>query len=251
MELEGKRALVTGAGSHGIGRAVVLALAAAGADVAIHYFDQHDGACELQKRVVGLGRQAHIYPADLGVPRQAREMARAADASLGGIDILICCAATLARVPFLEITDDEWERVHRVNLQGTFAVAQELARGMVARGTGGRIVFVSSVNQDHPTMHLAHYVASKGGLRMLARSMAMELASLGITVNLVAPGTVKTDLNRQALAEASFRDEKLALIPMGRIAEPSEIAGAVLYLVGQNASYVTGSTVTVDGGLTL
>ncbi len=251
MQLEGKRALVTGAGSHGIGRAVVLALAEAGADVAIHYFDQHDAACELQERVVGLGRRAHIYPADLGVPSQAREMARAAEASLGGIDILICCAATLARVPFLEITDDEWERVHRVNLQGSFAVAQELARGMVARGTGGRIVFVSSVNQDHPTMHLAHYVASKGGLRMLARSMAMELAPHGITVNLVAPGTVETDLNRQALAEASFRDAKLELIPMGRIAEPSEIAGAVLYLAGDNASYVTGSTVTIDGGLTL
>ena len=100
-------------------------------------------------------------------------------------------------------------------------------------------------------MHLAHYVASKGGLRMLARSMAKELAPFGITVNLVAPGTVETDLNRQALTETSFRDAKLALIPMGRIAEPAEIAGAVLYLVGDNASYVTGSTVTVDGGLTL
>ncbi len=251
MQLEGKRALVTGAGSHGIGRAVVLALAEAGADVAIHYLDQHDAAEELQRKVTGLGRQAYIFPADLGVPQVAREMAGAAETALGGIDMLICCAATLARVPFLDITDDEWDRVHRVNLQGSFAVAQEVARGMVTQGTGGRIVFVSSVNQDHPTMHLAHYVASKGGLRMLARSMAKELAPFGITVNLVAPGTVETDLNRQALTETSFRDAKLALIPMGRIAEPAEIACAVLYLVGDNASYVTGSTVTVDGGLTL
>jgi NAD(P)-dependent dehydrogenase (short-subunit alcohol dehydrogenase family) len=116
---------------------------------------------------------------------------------------------------------------------------------------GGRIIYVSSVNQDHPTLHLAHYVASKGGVRMLARSMALELAQLGITVNLIAPGTVETDLNRVALSDSKFRRSKLEMIPMDRIADPADIAGAALYLAGPTAGYVTGTTITVDGGLTL
>jgi NAD(P)-dependent dehydrogenase (short-subunit alcohol dehydrogenase family) len=251
MELDGKTALVTGAGSNGIGRAVVLALAQAGAGVAIHYLDQKAAALDLRDAVRKTGQSAHAFSADLADPQEARKMVHAADAALGGIDIVVSCAATLARVPFLEITDDEWDRVHQVNLRGTFAVAQEAARSMSARGCSGRIILVSSVNQDHPTMHLAHYVASKGGVRMLARSMALELAPLGITVNLLAPGTVETDLNRKALANSAFRADKLSLIPMNRIAEPSEIAAAAVFLASSAASYITGETITIDGGLTL
>ena len=152
-------------------------------------------------------------------------MVRDAADALGGLDILVHCAATLARVPFLEISDEEWDRVHAVNLRGAFAVGQEAARLMADAGNGGRIIYVSSVNQDHPTLHLAHYVASKGGVRMLARSMAMELAPLGITVNLIAPGTVETDLNRAALSDPDFRRAKLDLIPMDRIADPPRSPG--------------------------
>lgn len=251
MGLHGRRALVTGAGSDGIGRAVARALAEAGADVAIHYLDQHEGAAALADEIAVMGRHAQTFAADLGDPGAARGMVRAATEALGGLDILVCCAATLARLPFLEITDDAWDRVHKVNLHGSFAVAQEVARGMAGRGSGGRIIFISSVNQDHPTPELAHYAASKGGLRMLARSMALELAPQGITVNMVAPGTVETDINRAALADPAFRARKLSLIPMNRVADPAEIAGAVLYLAGGTAGYVTGATITIDGGLTL
>ncbi|MEL6206686.1 MAG: SDR family oxidoreductase [Pseudomonadota bacterium] len=247
MELAGKRALVTGAGSDGIGRAVVRALAGAGSRVAIHHFRQPAGAAELAE---GIGGRAPVLEGDFADPDAARSVVREAAAAMDGLDILVHCAATLARVPFLEIDDAEWDRVHAVNLRGAFAVGQEAARSMVAQG-GGRIVFVSSVNQDHPTLHLAHYVASKGGVRMLARAMAMELVSEGVTVNLIAPGTVETDLNRAALADPAFRQSKLDLIPMNRIATPEEVAGAALYLVGPSAAYVTGSTITVDGGLTL
>ena len=178
-------------------------------------------------------------------------MVTAADKAMGGLDILVHCAATLARVPFLDLDDAEWDRVHAVNLRGAFATAQEVARGMARRGAGGRIIMVSSVNQDHPTLHLAHYVASKGGVRMLARAMAIELAGQGITVNLIAPGTIETDLNRAALADDGFRKIKLGLIPTGHIGTPGDVAGAAVYLASDAARYVTGTTITVDGGLTL
>jgi NAD(P)-dependent dehydrogenase (short-subunit alcohol dehydrogenase family) len=122
---------------------------------------------------------------------------------------------------------------------------------MVAGGEGGRIIMVSSVNQHHPTPGLAHYVASKGGVMMLARAMALELAEHGITVNLIAPGTVRTDLNRASFDDAAFTQAKLALIPMRRIAEPVDVAGAAVFLASDAASYITGSTITIDGGLTL
>ena len=244
-ELEGRRALVTGAGSDGIGRASARELARGGATVAIHYLDQQQAAQYLANEIGGVA-----LPADLGDPAAARAMVREAIGKLGGLDICVLCAATLARVPFLELTDAEWERVHKVNLQGTFAVAQDAARHMAAHG-GGRIVMISSVNQQHPTPGLAHYVSSKGGVMMLARAMALELAGSGVTVNLVAPGTILTDINRQAFSNPEFERSKLDLIPMQRVGSPADVAGAVRYLVSDAAAYVTGSTITVDGGLTL
>lgn len=251
MELSGKRALITGAGSDGIGRAVVRALSAAGAKVAIHHLGQAESATALAREIDGNGMEPALLEADFAKPDAAREVVRRAAKALGGLDITVHCAATLKRVPFLDIDDAEWNRVHDVNLRGAFCVGQETARIMKDQGNGGRIIFVSSVNQDHPTMHLAHYVASKGGVRMLARSMALELAPDAITVNLIAPGTVETDLNRVALADPDFRQSKLDMIPMDRIAEPGDIAGAALYLASPSARYVTGTTLTVDGGLTL
>ena len=251
MELRGKRALVTGAGSDGIGRAVARALAGAGAQVSIHHLGQADGAAALAREIDSPGARSFVFEADFANPDEARQVVRNANSEMGGLDIVVHCAATLARVPFLDIDDTEWDRVHGVNLRGAFCIGQEAARAMKGNETGGRIVFVSSVNQDHPTLHLAHYVASKGGVRMLARSMAMELAPHSITVNLIAPGTVETDLNRAALADPAFRQSKLDMIPMNRIASPKEIAGAALYLAGPSAGYVTGTTITVDGGLTL
>lgn len=251
MELAGRRALVTGTGSHGIGRAIALALAGAGCDLALHHHGQAATAEALATAIREAGHGACALDADLADPAAARALVADAIVQLGGLDISVSCAATLARVPLLEITDDEWDRVHAVNLRGYFAVSQEAARHMVAHGRGGRIIMVSSVNQQQPTPGLAHYVASKGGVMMLARAMALELAEHGITVNLIAPGTVRTDLNRAAFDEAAFTRAKLDRIPMRRIAEPTDIAGAAVFLASDAASYITGSTITVDGGLTL
>ena len=251
MSLEGKRALVTGAGSRGIGRAIAEALGREGADVAVHYYGDGGVAGELVERLRASGRRAVALPADLGEPAQARALVRSAIDELDGLDVVVCCAAVLSRIPFLDLTDAEWDRVHAVNLRGYFAVGQEAARHMVARKTGGRIIMVSSVNQVTVNRGIAHYVATKGGVMQLAKAMALELAPAGVTVNLIAPGTIETDLNRGFLAHPENRQAKLGLIPMDRIGRPEDIAGAAVYLASDAAAYVTGATIVVDGGLTL
>ena len=251
MSLEGKRALVTGAGSHGIGRAIAEALAAEGADIAAHYYGDGTAALELVGKLRACGRRAVALPADLADPQEARALIRRAIDELGALDVVVCCAAVLSRVPFLDLTDAEWDRVHAVNLRGYFAVGQEAARHMVARGSGGRIIMVGSVNQATVNRGIAHYAATKGGVMQLAKAMALELAPAGVTVNLIAPGTIETDLNRQFLADPGNRRAKLGLIPMERIGRPQDVAGAAVFLAGDSAAYVTGATIVVDGGLTL
>lgn len=250
MSFVGRRALVTGAGSDGIGRAVARELAQAGADVAVHHLGQGEAAAGLVAEFVGLGRRALALEADFSDLAAARGVVRDAVAGLGGLDILVCTAAVLLRKPALETGDDEFARVLAVNLAASFAVAQAAAREMVTGGWG-RIVMVSSVNQFTPNPGLVAYAASKAGMMQMARVMALELAPSGVTVNLIAPGTIETDLNRVALAEPGWRAAKLDLIPMRRIGRPEDIAAAALFLAGEGAGYVTGTTITVDGGLEL
>lgn len=251
MKAVPKSALVTGADSRGIGRACALALAAGGADVALHWYRDEALAEDLAGRIRALGRRAALVHADLGDPAAARAVVDHARDALGGLGILVCNAARIQRKPFLEITDADFAAVQAVNLHGYFACAQQAARGMVEAGAPGRIVMVSSVNQAHANPDIAHYVATKGGVMMLARAMALELAPHDITVNLVAPGTIETDINRKMLADPEFRARKLAPVPMRRAGTPEDVAGAVTYLVSDAAAYVTGATIVVDGGLTI
>ena len=251
MTAFGTAALVTGTDSLGIGRAIALQLAAAGMDVALHWYRSRERATELAGLVEAMGRRAVLVHADLGDAVAARAVVREAHAALGALPVVVCNAGMIQRKPLLEITDADWDRVHAVNLRGTFCVAQEAAKLMVAAGRGGRIVMVSSINQAHANPDIAHYVASKGGIMMLARAMALELAEHAITVNLVAPGTIETDINRTMLADPAFRARKLAGVPLRRAGTPEDVAGAVLYLVSEAAGYVTGTTITVDGGLTV
>jgi NAD(P)-dependent dehydrogenase (short-subunit alcohol dehydrogenase family) len=250
MRLAGTRALVTGAGSDGIGRAVAIALARAGADVAIHHLGQPAGAAIARDAIEVAGRRCVALEADFSASGSAARLVQEAEAALGGVDILVCAAATLLRRPALETTDEDWERVHRVNLQAYFAAAREAARGMSAR-RNGRIVMVSSVNQWTPNPGLVAYASAKAGVMQLARGLALELAADGVTVNLVAPGTIETDLNRAALADPAHRARKLDLVPMRRIGTPADVAAAILFLASEAASYVTGATIVVDGGLEL
>jgi NAD(P)-dependent dehydrogenase (short-subunit alcohol dehydrogenase family) len=251
MSLHSPLALVTGTDSAGIGRAIAVALAEAGADLVLHWYRDEAAAHELAGRVREMGRRAIVLGADLGDPAAARAMVDQAAAGLGGLGVVVCNAGMIQRKPLLDITDADWTRLHQVNLHGTFAVAQQAARHMVAAGQGGRIVMISSVNQAHANPDIAHYVASKGGIMMLGRAMALELAAHDITVNLVAPGTIETDINRHMLADPAFRARKLAGVPLRRAGAPADVAAAVVYLAGAAAAYVTGATITVDGGLTI
>ena len=246
--LSGRAALVTGAGTIGIGRAIGLGLAAAGADVCFHYFGASTVA---QAAVREAGGRAFAAEADLANAAAGRRLVQQAIAAFGRLDMLVYCAGTLRRTPILDVDDAEWDYLHAVNLKGAFVTAQEAARHMVARGDGGRIVIVSSVNQATVNRGLVHYAATKGGLMQLAKGLALELAEHRITVNLIAPGTIETDLNRVILADPDIRRRRLPTIPAGRFCQPEDIVGSALFLVGDGAAYVTGTTVTVDGGLTI
>lgn len=249
--LAGRRALITGAGSDGIGRATALAMARAGADVALHHVaGQESRVGETAAEIRALGRRAETIAADFARPEAARGAVREAEARLGPLDVLVCAAAILLRKPALETTDGDWSAVHAVNLQAYFACAQEAARGMAERGDG-RIVMISSVNQWTPNVGLVAYASAKAGVMQLARSLALELAPSGVRVNLVAPGTIETDFNRAALADPAWRRQKMDLIPMRRIGMPEDVAAAALFLASDAARYVTGTTITVDGGLEL
>ena len=172
-------------------------------------------------------------------------------AELGGVEILVNNAGVLARVPFLEMSEEEWRRVLGINLDGYFLVGQAVARQMVAAGVRGAIVNVTSVNQTIVAPNLAHYVVSKAAAHALTRQMAFELAPYGIRVNSVAPGLTETDINRRDLADPAFREMRLGRIPMNALTEPEDQANAVLFLVSDAARYVTGEFISPDGGATL
>jgi NAD(P)-dependent dehydrogenase (short-subunit alcohol dehydrogenase family) len=241
-----RKALVCGAGTDGIGRGAVRALAAAGMLVAIHHRNEAEAASALAAETGG----GPVLAGDFAQASEARRVVREAAAALGGLDTLVYCCAVLHRAPFLDTTDADFARVQAVNLAAAFACAQEAARRMVAEKFG-RIVLVTSVNEFAPNAGLAAYAASKGGLRMLGRTMALELAKHGVTVNLIAPGTVETDFNRAALADPAWRAHKQGLVPAGRIAGPTDIAGAIAFLCSEAAGYITGASLVIDGGLTL
>lgn len=251
MRLRGKRALVTGAGSDGIGRAISLAFASEGADVAMFYHRSAEGAAHAAATIRETGRRAVTVQVNLAdVPAVRRAVGDVVN-QLGGVDILVNNAAAITRTPFLELTDEEWDAIQTVNLRGYFVCAQETARDMARRGQEGRIIMISSVNQQIVTGEQAHYCAAKGGIMQLAKAMALELAPLGITVNVIAPGTVETDFNRHLLIDPAFRELRERPVPMGRLGQPADITGAAVFLASDESAYVTGASIVVDGGLSL
>ncbi|MCP5431635.1 MAG: SDR family oxidoreductase [Alphaproteobacteria bacterium] len=251
MRLQGKTALVTGSGSRGIGNAIVRGFAREGADVVLQAHSHRDFADETAAELRAAGRRAEVLVADFSEPAGARALVREAISAMGGIDILVNNAATITRGPVLEMSDETLAHMLNVNVRGYFACAQEAALDMVARGVRGRIMMVSSPLQDVVIPGFAGYATSKGAVRQLARSLALELAPKGITVNVIAPGTTLTDFNRKIFSDEAKRRSREEAIPMQRLGMPDDLVGAAVFLASEEAAYMTGGCLLVDGGLSL
>jgi 3-oxoacyl-[acyl-carrier protein] reductase len=238
-------ALVTGA-SRGIGRAVALALADDGCAVAVHYRQAAERAAETVAAIRAAGGRAEAFAADLSAPDQAEKLAAAVAASLGPIDVLVSNAG-VRHTQFLQLTSlDQWRATLATNLDAAFLLAKAAARAM-SRRRSGRIVLISSDAALLGDALNAAYSASKAGLLGLARSAARELAPMGVTVNVVAPGTIETDMT--AALDGARRARQVSAIPMGRLGRPEEVAAVVRFLCSEDAAYITGQILSVDGGL--
>ncbi|HZV74095.1 MAG TPA: glucose 1-dehydrogenase [Conexibacter sp.] len=240
-------AAVTGA-SRGIGRAVALELAATGYDVGILYRADAAAAEDTAERVRALGRRAVTHAADLRDHDGIAPAVAALWDALGGLDALVNNAGAHRRTPFLEIEREEWDTVLALDLAAPAFLAQEVARRMVADGRPGSILNVGSINGCIAYQNLAHYCAAKGGLHMLTRAMALELAPHGIRVNAIAPGFVETDLSRPLLEDPERLRDKLVRIPLGRVGRPEEVARLAVHLLDARSAWVTGNVVLIDGG---
>lgn len=249
--LDGRRALVTGAAT-GIGRATAKRLAADGAQVVINYVGPPEQADSAVAEIRGEGGRAVAIQADVSSETQVLSMFEQAREELGGpVDLLVNNAGIEKPFKLVEMPLDEWEKVIAVNLTGAFLCAREAARGMLAAGAQGAIVNVSSVHETIPWPQFGHYCASKGGMKLWAQTIARELAPSGIRVVNVAPGAILTPINQELIDDAKKRAQVEAEIPLGRTGRPEEIAAAIAWLASPEAEYVVGSTLFVDGGMTL
>lgn len=237
-------AWITG-GARGIGRATALRLAAGGHDIAIGYHTQRAEAEKVRDEVERLGRRAHLSQGDLSDPAIVTEAHRQIIDALGPVDILVASHGIYTRTPLQELDLATWQRTLDVNLTGAFLVTQAVLPSMRERGKG-RIVYLGSILGRIGSTQGAHYAATKAGLMALCRSVAQDIARHGVTVNLVAPSMIDTDLLASDTAEK--RKGREATVPLGRIGTPDEVAAAIAYLVSEEAGYVTGTELRVDGG---
>ena len=255
--LEGQRAVVTGASS-GIGAAVACALGEAGASVIVNYHSDEAGARTSVSTIETGGGRAIAVQADVSRAEDCARLFDAADTQWGGVDIAVLNAGIQADAAFTEMTLEQWQQVIGVNLTGQFLCAQEAVRRFRRQGLDpsrsaalGKIVFTNSVHQRIAWAGHVNYAASKGGLKLLMESMVQELSGEKIRVNAIAPGAIETDINRPAWTTAAAREELLKLIPYGRVGVPEDIGRVAAWLASDEADYVVGTTIFVDGGMTL
>ncbi|MGQ9602413.1 MAG: SDR family NAD(P)-dependent oxidoreductase [Candidatus Bipolaricaulia bacterium] len=240
-----KGALVTGA-SRGIGAATALRLARAGCAVAVNYLHDLKGAEAVAAKIGALGQRGIALQADVGEPEQARKLVEQAAEELGGLQILINNAGYSQHAEVEELKIADWERMLRVGLTAAFVCAQA-AIPYMKRAGWGRIVNVASLRAMTGSDHGAHYASAKAGIIGLTKSLALELAKHNITVNAVSPGYTRTEMTREALEKHGVEIAKK--IPLGRPAEPEEIAAVIAFLASEEASYITGETINVNGGI--
>lgn len=249
MQLENKVAVVTGAGS-GIGRAIALAFAREGAAVTVNYGHHPEAADDTVKDIEAAGGKSVAIRADVTNPEDVRALIRSSVQELGRLDILVNNAGVEYKMPFQETPIEVWEKVIAVNLTGPWLGCREAAEQLVSQGGPGRIINISSVHEDLPMPTNSPYCAAKGGLRMLTRTVAVELAPHGVTVNNIAPGAVETPMDAPLEEHPDQMERLLSEIPLGRMAKPEEIAALAVYLASDASAYVTGSTFFIDGGMT-
>lgn len=251
------RALVTGASS-GIGEVIARAFAEAGAAVIVDYRSDRESAERIAREIGARGGKAVPVQGDVSQPQDCGRLFDAAQQELGGIDIVVANAGIQRDAAFTELSLDDWRQVIDVNLTGQFICAQEAVRRFRRQGLDpkrspalGNIIFTSSVHQAIPWARHANYAAAKGGLKLLMETMAQELAPEKIRVNAIAPGAIKTDINREAWETKEAREKLLKLIPYGRIGEPEDVGKAAVWLASDASDYVVGTTLFVDGGMLL
>lgn len=255
--LAGQKALVTGASS-GIGRAVAIALGQAGADVLVNYITSPDEADKAVAEIRRFGVNAAAHQADVSVETDVRGMFERMCKEFGTIDILVANAGLQRDAPVGRMTLEQWNKVLSVNLTGQFLCAREAIAEFRRRGivpsvsrAAGKIVCMSSVHQEIPWAGHVNYATSKGGVDLMMRSLAQEVAADGIRVNAIAPGAIRTPINRAAWQTKEAYDRLMTLIPYGRIGEPEDVARAAVWLASDDSDYVVGTTLYIDGGMTL
>jgi len=246
--LEGKVAVVTGAGS-GIGQAIAVRLGQERATVVVDYRDHVDQAQATLDQIHAAGGKGILVQADVSVMADTTRLIEETWQQLGSCDILVNNAGIEKGSNFWDTPESDYDAVLAVNLKGPFFLTQAFVRKLRDAKKPGRVINISSVHEDMVFPHFATYATSKGGMRMLMRNLAVELGPLGITVNNVAPGAIVTPINKSLLDDPSKLDPLLKNIPLGRMGKPEEVAGLVAYLASDEAAYVTGSTYVIDGGL--
>jgi glucose 1-dehydrogenase len=248
MSLHGKVAIVTG-GNSGIGKAIALALAKAGANIVIDYIVHPEATEALEREIAALGDTAIGVAADVSQIDQLQGLIDQAVAKFGRIDVMINNAGVETRTSVLDTTETQYDRVLSINLKSAFFGTQIAARQMLKQGGGGRIINITSVHEDWPMPGNTAYCLAKGGIRMLTRTAGVELAPHGILVVGVGPGAVATPINLSTMQDPSLMAKLNSAIPLGRMAQPEEIANVVVFLAGDGASYLTATTIFADGGI--
>jgi len=255
--LAGQKALVTGSSS-GIGKGVAIALAKAGADIVINYAGSKERAEEAAQEVTALGRQALVQKADVSDEGQVQAMFKTAIETFGTLDIVVCNAGLQRDACFADMTLDQWNKVIGTNLTGQFLCSREAIREFLRRGVrkevscaAGKIICMSSVHEMIPWSGHANYAASKGGVMLMMKSIAQEYAAQRVRINSICPGAIRTPINKEAWETPEAYEKLMDVVPYKRIGEPQDIGHTAVWLASDLADYVNGTSIFVDGGMTL
>ena len=246
--LAGRKVLVTGS-SKGIGRGIALRFAQEGADVALNHNSDPRGAEEALAEIQTIGGRAVAIRANVGDASDVQRLVAESAEALGGLDVLVNNAGIEKHAAFWDVTERDFDAVLDVNLKGVFFATQAFVRQRMGTRSPGKVINISSVHEEMAFPNFAAYCASKGGVRMLTRTLAVELGALGITINSIAPGAIETPINTALLNDTVKLGSLLGQIPLGRLGKPTDVAGLAVFLASRDSDYVTGATYFVDGGL--